>query len=85
MPVDQSAALDPLLTQARELLLAQQNPSVSFLQRHFKIGYNRALGLMRILEGDIVTAPNADGWRRMLHSGKMSQQDPRSPHYNPEN
>ena len=84
MPVHQSAAIDPLLAQARELLLAQQNPSVAFLQRHLKIGYNRALGLMHSLEGDIVTAPNADGWRRMLHSGKMSPQDPQSPDYKPE-
>lgn len=84
MPDDQTATLDPLLTQARELLLAQQNPSVAFLQRHFKIGYNRALGLMHRLEGDIVTAPNADGWRRMLHSGSLSPQDPQSPDFKPE-
>lgn len=84
MPVDQAATLDPLLTQARELLLAQQNPSAAFLQRHLKIGCNRALGLMQSLEGDIVTAPNANGWRRMLHSGNLSPQDPQSPDYKPE-
>ena len=84
MSADQPAALDPLLAQARELLLAQQNPSVSFLQRHLKIGFNRALGLMQSLEGDIVTAPNADGWRRMLHSGNMSPSDPQSQDYKPE-
>ena len=84
MHADQPTEFDPLLTQARELLLAQQNPSVSFLQRHLKIGYNRALGLMRSLEGDIVTAPNADGWRQMLHSRKRSPSDPRSPDYKPE-
>ena len=49
---------------------------VAFLQRHLKIGYNRALGLMQSLEGDIVTTPNADGWRRMLHSGNASPDDP---------
>lgn len=84
MPVDPAAALDPLLIQARELLLAQQNPSVAFLQRHLKIGYNRALRMMQRLEGDIVTAPNADGWRRMLHSGNRSPCDPQSPDYKPE-
>jgi len=84
MSVDQPAELDPLLAQARELLLANQNPSVALLQRHFKIGYNRALGLMQSLEGDIVTAPNADGWRRMLHTGNLSPQDPQSPDYKPE-
>lgn len=84
MFADQAAALDPLLTQARELLLAQQNPSVAFLQRHLKIGYNRAMGLLQSLEGDVVTPPNADGWRRMVHSGKMSPSDPQHPDYKPE-
>ena len=85
MSVDQPAELDPLLAQARELLLANQNPSVALMQRHLKIGYNRALGMMQNLEGDIVTAPNADGWRRMLHTGILSPQDPQSPDYKPEN
>ena len=81
MPADQPATLDPLLAKARELLLENQNPSVALLQRHLKIGYNHALALMQTLEGDIVTTPNADGWRRMLHSGNMSPSDPLSPHY----
>lgn len=84
MSADQPAEIDPLLAQARELLLALQNPSVAFLQRNLKMGYCRALGLMQSLEGDIVTTPNAQGWRRMLHSGKMSPQDPQSPDYKPE-
>lgn len=84
MSVDQPAELDPLFAKARELLLAQQNPSVAFLQRHLKIGYSRALGMMQSLEGDIVTAPNADGWRRMLHTGNMSPADPQSADYKPE-
>ena len=84
MSVDQPAELDPLLAKARELLLAHQNPSAGLLQRHLKIGFNRAMGLMQSLEGDIVTAPNADGWRRMLHSGKMSPSDPQSSDYKPE-
>jgi DNA segregation ATPase FtsK/SpoIIIE-like protein len=79
MPADQPAALDPLLAKARELLLAHQNPSAGLLQRHLKIGFNRASGLMESLEGDIVSAPNADGWRRMLPSGNMSPSDPQSP------
>lgn len=85
MPADQATVLDPLLTQARELLLAHQNPSVAFLQRHLKIGYNRALGLMQHLEGHIVTVPNVDGWRRMIDTGNMSPADPQYPDYTPEN
>ena len=84
MYADQTAVFDPLLPQARELLLAEQNPSVAFLQRQFRIGYARALRLMRSMEGDIVTVPNAEGWRQMLHTGNMSSSDPRSPDYKPE-
>lgn len=84
MPDDQPAALDPLWAKARELLLTQQNPSVGFLQRHLKIGYNRALRMMQSFEADIVTAPNADGWRQMLHSGNRSPSDPQAPDYKPE-
>lgn len=84
MPVDQAVVFDPLRAQASELLLTHQNPSVAFLQRHLKIGYNRALRMMQSLEGDIVTAPRADDWRRMLHSGNLSPQDPQSPDYKPE-
>jgi len=50
---------DDLLAQAREIVLRNQNPSVSLLQRHLKIGYNQALGLLAQLEGDIVTTPDS--------------------------
>ena len=84
MYADQTAVFDPLLPQARELLLTEKNPSVAFLQRQFRLGYPRALRLMRSMEGDIVTVPNADGWRQMLDTGNMSSSDPRSPDYKPE-
>ena len=84
MYADQTAVFDTLLPQARELLLTEQNPSVAFLQRQFRIGYPRALRLMRSMEGDIVTAPNAEGWRQMLHTGNMSPSDPQSPDYKAE-
>ena len=67
---------DELLAQARSVILLKQNPSVALLQRHLKIGYNRALSLMTMLEGDIVTAPDENGWRQMLDSGKRSPDDP---------
>jgi DNA segregation ATPase FtsK/SpoIIIE-like protein len=55
-----------LRAQARELIVQLQEPSVALLQRHFKLEYDSALQLMQSLEGDIVTAPNAEGWRQML-------------------
>lgn len=45
-----------------------QEPSVALLQRHFKLEYDSALQLMQSFEGDIVTVPNAEGWRQMLPS-----------------
>ena len=73
MPTDKAdLSNDLLLAQARQLIVDHQNPSVAFLQRHLCLGYQRALELMQSLEGDVVTAPNADGWRRMLHSNNES-------------
>ena len=73
MPADKpDLNLDPLLAQARQLIVDHQNPSVAFLQRHLRLGYQRALDLMQCLEGEVVTAPQSDGWRRMLHTNKES-------------
>lgn len=67
---------DDLLPQVRAAFISHQNPSVGWLQRQFKIGYNRALSLIMSLEGDIVTGPDENGWRQMLDSGKRSPDDP---------
>ena len=70
-----------LFSKARELIVQADNPSVAFLQRHLLIGHSLALRLMQSLEGNVVTEPNADGWRRTLHSGNRSPSDPQSPDY----
>jgi DNA segregation ATPase FtsK/SpoIIIE, S-DNA-T family len=44
---------DPLLEQARKLLLNHDHISVSFLQRHLRIGYPRAARLMEQLEEEM--------------------------------
>lgn len=73
MPTDNADfSNDLLLAQARQLIVDHQNPSVAFLQRHLCLDYQRALELMQCLEEEIVTPPNADGWRRMLHSNNES-------------
>lgn len=49
---------------AKSLLIERQSASVSLLQRHFKIGYRRALDLMDLLENDgVVTELSLDGTR----------------------
>ena len=70
-----------LFSKARELIVQAENPSVAFLQRHLVIGHSLALRLMQSLERNVVTEPNADGWRRMLHSGNRSPSDPQSPDF----
>ncbi len=72
-----------LLYQARRLIVVTQNPSVSFLQRHLRLGFKLSTALMVKLQGDIVTAPDDEGWRRMLGTGVLSPDDPRSEQFDP--
>ena len=41
---------DPLIDQAIELVIKQKRASTSYLQRSFRIGYNRAASIMDELE-----------------------------------
>ncbi len=61
------AKLDPLYDDVKRLILETRNPSISLIQRHFKIGYKRALDLMSSMEGDIVVAFYEEGrWEMLL-------------------
>lgn len=60
------AKLDPLYETAKQLILDTKEPTISLIQRHLKIGYNRALGLMDAMEGEVVTAKDENGRRNML-------------------
>ena len=57
---------DPLYDDVKRIILETRNPSISLIQRHFKISYRRALDLMSALEGDIVIAFHAEGRWKML-------------------
>lgn len=63
---------DELLAQARAAILHNQNPSVGLIQRLLKVGYNRAIAMMQQLEGDIVSAPDANGQWQLLPAAKRS-------------
>ena len=58
-------ALGPL---ARQLILEHRDASISFLQRHLRIGFTRAKGLHTALEGTVVTIPGADGSRQIIET-----------------
>ncbi|WP_366664725.1 DNA translocase FtsK [Vibrio hepatarius] len=59
--------LDSLFGEARAFVIETRRASVSALQRHFKIGYNRAARIMEQLEitGNVSTA-GANGGREVL-------------------
>ena len=48
-------------------MISSRKTSISALQRHLRIGYNRAANLMQALEdGGIVSAAASDGKRQIL-------------------
>jgi predicted RecB family nuclease len=57
---------DELFDKALALVLESKNASVSFLQRHLRIGYNRAQSLLKSMEGKWVTEVQEDGYRKIL-------------------
>lgn len=63
LPFDpQGEEHDPLYLQALTLVLENHRPNVSFVQRHFQLGYNRAARLIDQMERDGFVTP-------MDHSG----------------
>lgn len=58
---------DPMYAQAVEVTRAQKKASVSLVQRHLKIGYNRAARLVEDMEkAGVVSAMNASGSRKVM-------------------
>lgn len=52
------------------IVRGEKRPSISMLQRHMKIGYNRAARLLERMEAEgIVSAMDSDGSRTMIDSG----------------
>lgn len=70
---------DDLYEDAARLVITEQNCGISFLQRHLRIGYNRASRLMELLErAGIVSTPDAMGARVVLvkpDDGKQGDPD----------
>ncbi|MGT2505716.1 DNA translocase FtsK [Cupriavidus basilensis] len=63
----ESGADDELLYTARDLVANHRRASVSLVQRHLRIGYNRAARLIEALEVlGIVSKPDEDGNRSVL-------------------
>lgn len=61
------AADDPVLKDARELVIEDQRPTISYVQRKLQIGYNRAASLLEQLEREgVVSRPDDQGDRKVL-------------------
>lgn len=58
---------DPLYDQAVEVVLKTRRPSISLVQRHLRIGYNRSARLIEQMErAGVVSAMGANGNREVL-------------------
>jgi S-DNA-T family DNA segregation ATPase FtsK/SpoIIIE len=58
---------DPLYDQAVDVVLKTRRPSISLVQRHLRIGYNRAARLIEQMERSGLVSPmNATGGREVL-------------------
>ncbi len=61
------AEADPLYDQAVEVVLKTRRPSISLVQRHLRIGYNRAARLIEQMErAGLVTPMGANGNREVV-------------------
>jgi len=62
---------DPLYDQAVEIVLRTRRPSISLVQRHLRIGYNRAARLIEDMErAGLVSAMQTNGNREVLVPAK---------------
>jgi DNA segregation ATPase FtsK/SpoIIIE, S-DNA-T family len=62
---------DPLYDQAVEIVLRTRRPSISLVQRHLRIGYNRAARLIEDMERTGLVSPmQSNGNREVLVPAK---------------
>ncbi|BBO59997.1 DNA translocase FtsK [Mycoavidus sp. B2-EB] len=63
----QSAEADPLYDQAVEIVIQHRRASISLVQRHLRIGYNRAARLLEQMEqAGLISTMSANGNREIL-------------------
>ena len=64
---DEGSESDPLYDQAVEIVLRTRRPSISLVQRHLRIGYNRAARLIEQMEHSGLVSPmQANGNREVI-------------------
>ena len=71
---DASGEKDPMYDQAVEVVLKNRKASISLVQRHLKIGYNRAARLVEEMEkAGLVSAMSSSGQRDILVPNRNSE------------
>jgi hypothetical protein len=69
--------VDPLFEKAKAVVRAEQKVSISFIQRHLSIGYNRAARLVEDLEAGGYIGPDVgDSSKRVIHLMKLDADAP---------
>ncbi|MBI3918316.1 MAG: DNA translocase FtsK 4TM domain-containing protein [Betaproteobacteria bacterium] len=72
------AESDPLYDQAVDIVLKTRRPSISLVQRHLRIGYNRAARLIEQMErAGVVSAMQSNGNRDILVPASAAASDER--------
>ena len=67
MPVSKDAKDADLYTQAKEYVVRDKKPTISYIQRRLGIGYNKAAGFMERMEAEgIVSNPDSNNKRHIL-------------------
>jgi DNA segregation ATPase FtsK/SpoIIIE-like protein len=67
VPPGDGSASDPLYDKAVQVVVSNHRASVSLVQRHLRIGYNRAARLLEAMEAQgVVSAQASNGDRRVL-------------------
>lgn len=66
---------DPLFEAVKKMVIGTRTPWISLTQHAFQIGYDRAASLLEALEGDLVTAMDERGMRRMLTDNPVNTCD----------
>jgi DNA segregation ATPase FtsK/SpoIIIE, S-DNA-T family len=68
------AEADPLYDQAVEIVLKNRRASISLVQRHLRIGYNRAARLVEQMEAaGLVSAMQSNGNREVLAPARANE------------
>ncbi|WP_308494673.1 DNA translocase FtsK [Duganella lactea] len=67
VPAGDGSASDPLYEQAVAVVQTNRRASISLVQRHLRIGYNRAARLLEAMEGSVVGPMQSNGNREVIN------------------